>query len=1059
MTGSDRPDDSERPDERPDKSLNESPDERPGGSGDGSGDIDRQDIRLAVVMNGGISLAVWIGGVAVELHRLATARGREGAAHGYGPLLDLLQADARVDVIAGTSAGGLNGAFLALGLVRERDITSLSGLWRDKGALSQLLQNPLRRRPPSVLKGDYFLDELGNALRDVLASPSRPGAAGERPVELILTGTLWRGRQSSFCDDAGVHITEVDHDARFRFVSRDLHDDTVVDKLAVAARCSSSFPAAFAPQWVEVTADTDAAGDVWPSTAGWANFRTSQHVVDGGILLNKPIRPALEAVYRQTAQLQVRRLLTYVVPDPSEAPPPPAPVPAPAGTRAAEPSPRAADVVLGVLTRLRSTDSVSRELAEIQGRNEDVRQRRRARARFASALTAAAERLPEAAWQGYLETRTEYAAGTIARWAATGQLPAAVGRWSEREIADCLRTLLRDRRARPETFIPRGDSVAEAVARTGAAWDWGQTTVQRLRDITVDVLRRAVWLAPASSPQRRAVIAARERASAVFEEIQADAELLEAHWSRTGAALPAAEYDDHGRATGAAVRRLEERLREALTRWDGSADPASAGFAARRLRRYGQATALAGCLEGCADALRDLAAGTVRSVVDPDGSESGQLKALTDHLLAPGAAVLERMLCLEVVQEAYGGTQRAVEQEVELVQVSSRSPRLLTGRQLHHFGAFYRASWRVNDWIHGRMDAAAHLTRTLLSAERLRQVWAGADPAPAADRLAAALQRCAVDARDPDDRAWLEQIWQEQYATACRAFLAERIVPLDPVPAADGRGPHDDPRWGLCAQAITHAVQTGILREELHLLADAVRAEGDDRPEDSTRWLAQYDAATAAAAGRAVPAPTLWRLWTAAGAIGGQHIAQEAGGDLFAETAARTAAVTASAVDVPRVKAVGAVLGALRGYTLAVWAMVHFLTRPGRFGTRAVQLVVATGAVLLAVSLFVPGLPVGFTLAGVLLLLAGWSAAALLTPDVRRLGVRLAAVTLLVAAAAAWYFYAHRHDPNLSRTLWGLAVKAGAGLLVVLLGLVLARTREPRTREPRTGAPRTSRRA
>ncbi|MDT0449634.1 patatin-like protein [Streptomyces hesseae] len=1018
-------------------------------------DIDRQDIRLAVVMNGGVSLAVWIGGVAVELHHLAMARRWDEPV--YRPLLDLLRADARVDVIAGTSAGGLNGAFLALGLAREKDITPLCGLWRDKGALGKLLQNPLRQRPVSLLRGDYFLDELRGALRDVATSPAKAGAddgrTGRQPIELILTGTLWRGRQSTFCDDTGVRITEIDHDARFLFTSRagagagagatdpvaGLQDDGVVDRLAVAARCTSSFPAAFAPQWVDV--DGDAAEGPWPSTAGRANFRVPQYVVDGGILLNKPIRPALEAVYRQTAQAQVRRLLTYVVPDPSEAPPP-TPAPAPA----AMPPPHAADVLLGVLTRLRSTDSVSRELAEIQTRNEDTRHRRRARARFAYALTGAARQLSEAAWEGYLETRIRYAADTIGRWLAAGQPAETAGRWSEREIADRLRTVLRDQRARPESFIPRGNSVDEAIGRTGADWDWGQTTVQGLRDIVVDVLKRAVWLAPMGSRERHAVIEARRRASTVCEEIEADWRTLADHWTGAGADLPPGTHDGLGKATAPATRHLEDWLRRALTDWDGPPDADAEDYAARHARRYGQATALAESLLSCKDALSRIAgAGSEESVVDPDGTGRTQLKALTDYLLHPTQDVLGRMLRLEVVQQAYGDTQRGVEQEVELIQVSSRDPGLLTGRQLHHFGAFYRASWRVNDWIHGRMDGAAHLTRTLMSAERLRQVWAtDTDAADAADRLMDALHDCAVDAREPADRAWLEQTWQERYAPACRGLVTEQIVPIRPAPTPAGRGPDDDPRLGLCVEAVAHALQTGILRQELHLLADAVRTEGDGRPEDSTRWLAQYDAETAGAADRAMRAETLWRLWESARAIGGQRITQEAGGDLFAETAAHSAAVAAGAVGAPRLKAVGTVLGALRGYTLAVWAMVRFLTRPGRFGRRAVDLAVVTGGVLLAVSLFVPGLPVAFALAGVFLLLAGWSAAALLTRDARRLGLRLAAVTLVLLGAAAWYIYANRHDAHMRETLWSMAVKLGIGLLVVLLGIFLARTREPR---------------
>jgi predicted acylesterase/phospholipase RssA len=130
------------------------------GAFEGSLNIDCQDIRLAVVMNGGVSLAVWIGGVTQELHRLATARSATGRA--YLPLLDLLQATVRVDVIAGTSAGGINGAFLALGLARGTDIGVMRDLWRYQGAVDKLLRDPLEKDPPSLLKGGRVLPDRGD---------------------------------------------------------------------------------------------------------------------------------------------------------------------------------------------------------------------------------------------------------------------------------------------------------------------------------------------------------------------------------------------------------------------------------------------------------------------------------------------------------------------------------------------------------------------------------------------------------------------------------------------------------------------------------------------------------------------------------------------------------------------------------------------------------------------------------------------------------------------------------------------------------------------------------
>src|SRR5215207_4561187 len=185
----------------------------PGSDASEDDEFDCQDIRLAVVMNGGVSLAIWISGVALELHHLAMARRWKEPA--YLPLLRLLDAKAWVDVIAGTSAGGLNGAFLALGLVRDRDLGGLRDLWRDQGSLDKLLRDPLEKNPPSLFRGDdFFLGAIRDALSRVLDQDQARVGSGEvdRPVSLILTGTLWKGRATPFTDDMGAAITEVDHD-------------------------------------------------------------------------------------------------------------------------------------------------------------------------------------------------------------------------------------------------------------------------------------------------------------------------------------------------------------------------------------------------------------------------------------------------------------------------------------------------------------------------------------------------------------------------------------------------------------------------------------------------------------------------------------------------------------------------------------------------------------------------------------------------------------------------------------------------------------------------------
>ena len=42
-------------------------------------------------------------------------------------------------------------------------------------------------------------------------------------------------------------------------------------------------------------------------------------MIDGGVLANQPLRPALRAIFRQPARKQVRRVVGDFVPDPGEA--------------------------------------------------------------------------------------------------------------------------------------------------------------------------------------------------------------------------------------------------------------------------------------------------------------------------------------------------------------------------------------------------------------------------------------------------------------------------------------------------------------------------------------------------------------------------------------------------------------------------------------------------------------------------------------------------------------------------------------------------------------------
>src|SRR4030088_2922057 len=120
-----------------------------------------QEIRFAVVLYGGVSLAIYINGVVQELLRLVRStsglqnlKGSELAYQNLGRLLgpgfipkeqlganDPINTKFRIDIISGTSAGGINGIYLAKALATESDLSQLEELWFDEGGIDGLLND------------------------------------------------------------------------------------------------------------------------------------------------------------------------------------------------------------------------------------------------------------------------------------------------------------------------------------------------------------------------------------------------------------------------------------------------------------------------------------------------------------------------------------------------------------------------------------------------------------------------------------------------------------------------------------------------------------------------------------------------------------------------------------------------------------------------------------------------------------------------------------------------------------------------------------------------------
>ncbi|WP_343984038.1 DUF3376 domain-containing protein [Kribbella koreensis] len=301
------------------------------------------EIRIALVLNGGVSLAVWMGGVTHELDLIRRASGAAGApkAQEYDEELatrwrELCRRGGErrkvvVDVIAGTSAGGLNGSLLATAISHGSTLDPpgadgergpwLRQRWVGLGSLEVgKLVPAFGVASTSVLDGKYFLKEL-KSLLDGVAKAGKPTAAD--PVTLFVTASGLGVQQFEAKDAAGQAFVVPDHRYLFCFTSEQaavydgakrsfsvdpkngLHD---TDLLARAARASASFPAAFGPV-LETPKMAAAPPRVQPTQA-----KSGTWLVDGGVLDNAPFGPVLDVVARRPVTGRASRYVLYVVP-------------------------------------------------------------------------------------------------------------------------------------------------------------------------------------------------------------------------------------------------------------------------------------------------------------------------------------------------------------------------------------------------------------------------------------------------------------------------------------------------------------------------------------------------------------------------------------------------------------------------------------------------------------------------------------------------------------------------------------------------------------------------
>ena len=355
----------------------------------------QKELRIALVCYGGVSLAVYMHGVIKEIWKLTRAsrahHGGDGALGGtevvYLHLLQTIEQQSQLrlkvltDIVAGASAGGINGIFLAQAIHSGQSLEPLTELWLERADVEVLIDPDARpwsrlakfwamplvywllKRPGNVVSASVAKEtrsevrsKLSRLIRSRWFEPPfgglgfsrllaealdamRKGEADDpllppgHPIDLFVTTTDFKGHPEVLRLNSPPMIEESEHRVSIGFRSPvpadGGHDLASPLELVLAARATASFPGAFpALQLREIDALAAERNDPWYSRTAFVERVMPEHshrgdteavaLIDGSVLVNAPFAEALGVLRDRPAQREVDRRFVYIDPHPDE---------------------------------------------------------------------------------------------------------------------------------------------------------------------------------------------------------------------------------------------------------------------------------------------------------------------------------------------------------------------------------------------------------------------------------------------------------------------------------------------------------------------------------------------------------------------------------------------------------------------------------------------------------------------------------------------------------------------------------------------------------------------